>query len=703
MRTEGSATPDHLGAHWNGQGVGFGVFSEHAARVDLCLFDDPGSGRPVREISLLPASDGLWYAYVEGLAPGQLYGIRAWGPYEQQPGLRFNPYKLLLDPYARAVAGVVRWDDCVYGYVHGGAAAEDSFDSRDSAAYVPKSVVVDPTFDWGDAHPPNTPWSRTVVYECHVKGMTMRHPGVPAPLRGTFRGLASPCIIEHLLSLGVTAVELLPVHHCLSRRALQERGLCNYWGYDSIAFFAPDARFASGDRGEQVGDFQAMVKAFHAAGMEVILDVVYNHTVEGDRLGPTLCFRGLDNSTYYRLDPRQRREYEDFSGCGNTLRLEHAAVLRLVLDSLRYWVRHMHVDGFRFDLGTALSRTAEGFSPEAPFLQAVQADPLLSHVKLIVEPWDATPHGYRLGAFPDGWAEWNDRYRDTVRRFWRGDAGQAAEFASRLTGSSDIFAERGRRRGPLSSVNFVTCHDGFTLCDLVTYAEKRNHANGELNRDGAGHNYSWNRGVEGPTDRRDVLHLRRRDQRTLLATLALSSGVPMLCGGDELGRTQAGNNNAYCQDNAVSWVDWSPGTERQGLLGFARRVLALRRRFSALFDDRYYQGVAPPGEPLKDLTWLREDGREMTEPDWRDAALRTLGALFHRAAAKTGETPGSRAQTLLLLLNAGARRTRFRLPACPSGGRWRRVLDSGRRQTRERELPGTAVSMLPHSLVVLTI
>ena len=580
-------SPYPLGATLNHEGVNFALFSEHATAVELCLFDEAGHGE--ERITLTERTDLVWHASVAGLGPGQPYGYRVYGPYEPEGGHRFNPAKVLLDPYARALAGALRWSDEVFGYRVGHPDGDLSRDDRDSAPFVPKSVVIDGAFDWGDDRPLRRPWHQSIIYEAHVKGFTARHPGVPPSLRGTYAGLAAPAAVEHLLALGITAVELLPVHHHVDERAVVDRGLTNYWGYNPIAFFAPDTRYASAK--EAVGavlEFKRMVQTLHRAGIEVILDVVYNHTAEGNHLGPTLSFRGIDNDAYYRLQPDRPRFYVDYTGCGNTLSMRQPQALQLLMDSLRYWVLEMHVDGFRFDLASALARGAYDVDRLSTFFEVIHQDPVISRVKLIAEPWDLGDGGYQVGRFPAGWAEWNGRYRDAVRRYWRGEPGRVADLAYRLTGSSDLYQSDGRR--PYASVNFVTAHDGFTLADLVSYHVKHNEANGESNRDGSDENLSWNGGVEGPTADPAVLALRERQQRNFLSTLLLSQGVPMLCGGDEMGRSQRGNNNAYCQDNELAWLDWGLDRQAERLLGFTRRLIALRHAHPEFHRRKFFQG-----------------------------------------------------------------------------------------------------------------
>jgi len=669
--------PYPLGATWDGSGVNFALFSEHAVAVELCLFDAADPRREVARVPVTERTDQVWHVYLPGAVPGQLYGYRVHGPWEPRSGHRFNPAKLLLDPYARALAGAVDWDERLAGSRLGPGGAEVGPDERDSAGAVPPCVVVDPVFPWGDDRPLRIPWNESVIYEVHVKGFTARHPEVPARLRGTYAGLACPAAVDHLRSLGVTAVELLPVHAFVTERELVERGLRNYWGYNSIGFFAPDARYASGGvRGEQVREFKSLVRTLHQAGIEVILDVVYNHTAEGDHHGPTLSFRGIDNDAYYRLRPDDPSRYADYTGCGNTLNMRHPRTLQLIMDSLRYWVLEMHVDGFRFDLASALARELHDVDRLSAFFDVIHQDPVISQVKLIAEPWDLGAGGYQVGNFPVGWAEWNSRYRDAVRRYWRGDRGQVAELAYRLTGSSDLYQDDGRR--PYASVNFVTCHDGFTLADLVAYNVKHNEANGQGNQDGADDNLSWNCGVEGPTTDPLVLALRARQMRNFLATLFVSQGVPMLLGGDEIGRTQRGNNNAYCQDNEISWFDWSLDDRGRRLLAFTRRLIALRRQHPELRRRKFFQGRPICDQAVKDITWIRPDGVEMSEAEWRDAALPAFG---FRLCGRAMDDVNERGEpimddTLLVLLNAGTAPVGFVLPGAPGPVSWEVLVDT---------------------------
>jgi glycogen operon protein len=599
------------------------------------------------------------------------------GPYEPEAGLRFNPHKLLLDPYAKALAGQVQWSDRMFSYRIGDPGADLTKDTRDNAADVPKCLVVDQAFTWGNDRLLKIPWDQTVIYELHVKGFTMRNPDVPEALRGSYEALASPAVIDYLQALGVTAVELLPVHAFVTDRHLHDRGLVNYWGYNTIGFFAPDSRYAvSADPSQLVREFKTMVKTLHSAGVEVILDVVYNHTAEGNHLGPTLSFRGIDNRAYYRLGDGQPRFYEDFTGCGNTLDVRHPRTLQLIMDSLRYWVCEMHIDGFRFDLATTLAREGGGVDRLSAFFDIIQQDPVLSQVKLIAEPWDLGHGGYQVGNFPPGWAEWNGRYRDTVRRYWRGDGGQISEFASRLTGSSDLYESGGR--SPFASVNFVTAHDGFTLHDLVSYNVKHNEGNQEGNRDGSDDNDSWNCGAEGPTDDPSILSLRERQKRNLLATLLFSQGVSMLCAGDEFGRTQMGNNNPYCQDNELNWVDWNVTDGGRELWTFTRTLIALRRAHPVMRRRRFFQGKKVRGSEVKDLAWFRPDGKEMRQQEWEAGFIRCLGLRLAGDAIEESDAQGDRVEgeTLLLLLNAHHERVPFTLPSHRSSVRWERVLDT---------------------------
>jgi isoamylase len=691
-------TPYPLGATWDGEGTNFAIFSEHATGVELCLYAGAADEHETDRIELVERTDLIWHAYLPDVRAGQLYGYRVHGPYAPEEGHRFNPAKLVLDPYAKAVSGELRWDDSVFGYTVGDPDADASRDDRSSAAHVPKCVVIDPSFTWGDDRRPAVPWNRSVIYECHVRGMTMRHPAVPPELRGTYLGMASDPIIDHLLSLGVTAVELLPVHQFVNDRHLVDHGLSNYWGYNSIAFLAPDARYATSRRpGSQVGEFKSMVKAFHRAGIEVILDVVYNHTGEGNHLGPTLSLRGVDNAAYYRLNPDDPRYYFDFTGTGNSLNMRHPRTVQLIFDSLRYWVGDMHVDGFRFDLAPVLARELFEVDRLAAFFDIMQQDPTLSQVKLIAEPWDLGEGGYQVGNFPVGWAEWNGEYRDCVRAFWRGDEGRLPELASRISGSSDLYQAGGRRT--YASVNFVTAHDGFCLTDLVSYEHKHNEANGDSNSDGTDDNLSANWGVEGPTDNEAIDELRRRMRRNFIATLVFSQGVRMLLGGDELGRTQQGNNNAYCQDNEISWVDWDVDPRDRELLGFTRDVLAIFRE-NPVFRRRGFFTGRPLRAGTKDVTWLHPLGREMRDEDWADRQLRAVGMLIDGEATDEVDERGRpvSGQTVLLLFNGGDSSRRFVVPQADQPGMWEELVNTAR--PGRRIIRGQAVNLVSRSFIL---
>ncbi|MEV0583467.1 glycogen debranching protein GlgX [Nonomuraea sp. NPDC050310] len=691
MREVWPGEPYPLGATWDGVGTGFSVFSEVAERVELCLFHDDGTEERVD----LPEVDGfVWHGYLPGIVPGQRYGYRVHGPYEPSRGGRCNPAKLLIDPYGKAIDGDLEWNEALFSYHFTDPAKRNT---ADSAPYMPKNVVINPFFEWGNDRPPRTPYHQTVIYEAHVRGLTMRHPAVPEEQRGTYAGLAHPAIIEHLLAMGVTAVELMPVHHFVPEHFLVARGLTNYWGYNTMAYLAPHAAYSSaGTRGEQVLEFKAMVRALHEAGIEVILDVVYNHTAEGDHMGPTLGFRGIDNPAYYRLHDGDRRYYLDYTGCGNSLNVRSPHALQLIMDSLRYWVLDMHVDGFRFDLAAALARELHDVDRLSAFFDLIQQDPVISQVKLIAEPWDVGPGGYQVGNFPPLWTEWNGKYRDAVRDFWRGHA-VLPEFASRLSGSSDLYASSGRR--PVASINFVTCHDGFTLTDLVSYDRKHNEDNGEDNRDGTDDNRSWNCGAEGPVEDPDIVRLRRRQRRNLLATLFLSQGVPMLSHGDELGRTQLGNNNGYCQDNELTWVDWSM-IEREGdLLAFVRNLAKLRREHPVFQRRRFFRGSA---RGLRDLVWLTPAGREMSAGDWQTGYARAMGAFLNGEAITEPGPRGERIvdDSFLLLINAHHEDMTFTLPGEEFGAFWVTELDTSDELSRDEPFPDE--HWTPGSLVAVT-
>ena len=664
--------PHPRGASWDGMGVNFALFSERAERVELCLFDRTGR-HEVQRLALREQTDQVWHGYLPQARPGQLYGWRVHGPYQPRDGHRFNPHKLLLDPYARCITGSMRWHDALFGYRIGHADEDLSFDRRDSAPYMPRCKVVETAFSWGDDRHPRVPWHETVIYEAHVRGLTLQHPGVPPELRGTYAGLACAPVIDHLVRLGVTTVELMPVHSFVDDRHLVEAGRRNYWGYNSIGFFAPDARYSASGK---IAEFKSMVRTLHAAGLEVVLDVVYNHTAEGSHLGPTLGFRGIDNAAYYRLEPGQPRYYQDFTGCGNTLNMQHPRVLQLLMDSLRYWVTEMHVDGFRFDLASALARELHAVDRLSAFFDVLRQDPVLSQVKLIAEPWDLGAGGYQVGNFPVGWTEWNDRYRDTMRSYWKGEGGLIGEFAQRFTGSSDLYNRSSRR--PYASINFIAAHDGFTLADLVSYDHKHNQANGEHNRDGHDHNLSWNCGVEGPTDDPAVLALRARQQRNFIATLLLSQGVPMLLAGDEMGRSQAGNNNAYCQDSPLSWVDWALDEHRQVLLGFTRRLMALRARHPVFRRRDFFQGRPLYGSSVRDIAWLQPDGSEMTAEAWGQGHARALAVFLSGDGLGDVDAQGRplRDDSFLLLFNAHSGPVSFVLPHGLSAGPGELLVDT---------------------------
>ena len=668
--------PYPLGATWDGWGTNFTLFSEVAERVQLCLFDeaDDAAGTLTETQVELTEIDGfVWHCYLPGISPGQRYGYRVHGPYDPPRGLRCDGSKLLLDPYGKAVEGDVRWDESLFSYQF---AHPRRRNTSDSAPHMPKNVVINPFFDWGNDRAPQTPYHETIIYEAHVRGLTLRHPEVPAAQRGTYAGLAHPAVIGHLQRLGVTAVELMPVHQFVAEQGLVARGLTNYWGYNTIGFLAPHNWYSSaGQRGEQVGEFKSMVKALHEAGIEVILDVVYNHTAEGDHMGPTLSFRGIDNAAYYRLADSERSRYLDYTGCGNSLNARHPHALQLVMDSLRYWVLEMHVDGFRFDLAAALARELHDVDQLSTFFDLVQQDPVVSQVKLIAEPWDVGEGGYQVGNFPPLWTEWNGKYRDAVRDFWRGRPFTAPDFASRLTGSSDLYATSGRR--PVASINFVTCHDGFTLNDLVSYNHKHNEANSEGNRDGTDDNRSWNCGTEGPTDDPAINELRARQKRNFLVTLFLSQGVPMLLAGDEMGRTQVGNNNAYCQDTPLSWLDWGLAAGAQDLLQFTETLAGLRRDHPVFRRRRFFRGHGP-GDEQGDLIWLTPAGEEMTDADWGASYAKSLAVFLNGDAISEPDPRGGKITDakFLLLFNAHSNSLTFTLPEASYAAGWEVVIDT---------------------------
>ncbi len=668
--------PYPLGATWMKNGVNFALFSETAASVDLCLFDGPDARQENIRIPMTEHTDQVWHIFLPDVRPGQLYGFRVFGPYDPERGHRFNSSKLLIDPYAKAIAGRVNWADEMFGYVVGGPAEDMARDFRDDAWGIPKAVVIDPEFDWQQTQRPQIPLHNSIIYELHTKGFTKLNEKVPAELRGSYAGLGSPAAIEYLKDLGVTAVELLPVQAYINDNALVDRGLTNYWGYNTIGFFAPDCKYSSsGVAGEQVTEFKQMVRNLHQAGLEVILDVVYNHTAEGNHLGPTLSFRGIDNEAYYRLSPEDPRFYMDFTGTGNTFNLLHPRTLQLVMDSLRYWVLEMHVDGFRFDLASTLARDTQGVNKLHAFFEIIHQDPVLSQVKLIAEPWDVGEGGYQVGNFPILWAEWNGKYRDTIRSFWKGDEGKIGELAYRLTGSPDLYQSSGRR--PYASINFITAHDGFTLNDLVSYNDKHNEANGEDNRDGDNNNHSWNHGTEGPSDDPEIAQLRTQQRRNFLTTLFLSQGVPMLTAGDEWARTQQGNNNAYCQDNEISWLDWDLTDEGQKLLAFTKKLIQLRRDHPVFRRPKFFQGRRIRGSEIRDVMWFNPGGNEMTDEEWNSPFVRCLGMLLSGDTidVQTFEGETIRDNSFLLLINAHHEPIQFVLPG-QKNVVWQLLLDT---------------------------
>ena len=695
--------PYPLGASWDGEGVNFALFSEHAERVELCLFDQQG-GRESR-IPMQWQTDQVWHCYLPEARPGQLYGYRVHGPYDPENGHRFNPNKLLLDPYARDIVGQVDWNDALFGYTIGSKTEDLIPDPRNNARSIPKSRVIDTSFTWGDDKPLRIPWHETVIYELHVKGFTIQHPDVPPSYRGTYAGLGSEPVIQHFKQLGITAVELMPVHSFISDRHLVENGLSNYWGYNTIGYFAPHAGYsASGS----VNEFKTLVKRLHSNGIEVILDVVYNHTAEGNHLGPTLCFRGIDNVAYYRLVAEQARYYMDYTGCGNSLNMMHPRVLQLIMDSLRYWVQDMHVDGFRFDLAPTLAREQHAVDRFGAFLDIVHQDPVLSRVKLIAEPWDLGEGGYQVGNFPIGWTEWNSRYRDSMRAYWKGEGSLIGELAYRITGSSDLYEQSGRR--PYASINFVTCHDGFTLSDLVSYNDKHNIENLEDNRDGEKNNLSWNMGEEGPVSRnQNINNARRQQKRNFITTLLLSQGVPMLLAGDEMGRTQNGNNNAYCQDNEISWVNWDIDSHNREFMQFVRSLVQLRKEHPVFRRRYFFQGRRIKGANVKDILWLRPDGEEMTDKEWSMYHARCLGLLLHGDAIEEHDERGGRIHddSYLLLLNANVEPILFRMPKHVGIARWCVDIDTcyvdGKRPDRRTFNTGENYPLQGRSVALLHI
>ena len=690
----------HSGARWDGKGTNFGIFSANASKIEVCIFDADGSAEQER-IVLPEYTDQIWHGYLENVTPGTIYGYRVHGPYAPEEGHRFNPNKLLLDPYAGGYFGELHWNPAVFGYTM--ESGDDlTFDERDSAPYMPKCTVVDPNFDWrGSAEGVHVPWDDTIFYELHVKGFTKKHPAVPEGHRGTYAGLASKDVVGYIKSLGITSVELLPIHAFINDNNLLEKGLTNYWGYNTIGFFAPSPRYAS-NRADSLREFKEMVARFHDAGLEVILDVVYNHTAEGNERGPTLSFKGIDNASYYRLLPDDKRYYINDTGTGNTLNPSHPRVIQMMMDSLRYWVEQTHVDGFRFDLATILAREPSGFNNQSGFLMACVQDPVLRRVKLIAEPWDCGPGGYQVGEFPPGWAEWNGKFRDIVRRFWKNDA-PASDLASSLSGSGSIFNRNGRR--PSASVNFITAHDGFTLNDLVTYNEKHNEANGENNTDGSTDNASWNCGVEGPTDDAEVNALRNRQIRNLLATLLLAQGSPMLVAGDEFGRTQHGNNNAYCQDTEISWLNWDIQAKGQSLISFTQKLTGLRHKYPILRRNRFLNGEYFEDLGVKDLAWINADGSEMQNEQWSDNNMRCFGMLLDGRAPTSGLRQKGREATMLIVVNSHDDSVNFMVPESSGGNGWSLVIDTNSEDESKQMnfAPGKEYSVPPHSLLLFVM
>lgn len=704
MRTR-PGTPYPLGATWDGQGVNFAIFSKHAIGVKLCLFDTVDAKKESVIIGLTEQTNMIWHIYLPDARPGWLYGYRVMGPYEPESGHRFNPAKLLIDPYAKEIARTIRWNDAMSAFPVGDPSEDLVPDPQDNAADTSLCKVVDSTYEWGNDRPPRHPWHETLIYETHVKGLTALHPQVPKSLRGTYAGLVTEPILDHLLALGITAVELMPIHHHMDDRALVEQKLTNYWGYNTLSFLAPDLRYCSGTMGP-VQEFKMMVRTLHSAGIEVILDVVYNHTGEGNHLGPILSLRGIDNRSYYRLDPHAPRHYIDYTGCGNTLNMQEPHVLQLIMDSLRYWILDMHVDGFRFDLASALARELHDVDRLGAFFDIIHQDPVISQVKLIAEPWDLGEGGYQVGNFPALWTEWNGKYRDTIRRFWKGESHQLPELATRLAGSSDLYESGGRR--PHASINFVTCHDGFTLHDLVSYNEKHNFENGENNRDGTNTNDSWNCGEEGHTENPEIITLRERQKRNLMATLLLSQGVPMICGGDELGRTQGGNNNTYCQDNEISWYCWDLNPQEQAFFNFTQQLIKIRKN-PVLRRRKFLQGKKTNGSKIKDIAWFSPNGHEMSDADWHHETVRCMGLALSGDAIEETDLQGRLmiGKTLLILMNADAKPIPFLLPTHHGGnGHWDMILKTDQSHSEKKNKVfrgGISYALQSHSLVVFEL
>lgn len=692
--------PYPLGANWNGEGVNFAIYSENATQVELCLFEDESPNSAYETIALPEATHAIWHGYIPGIKPGQLYGYRVHGPYEPQHGHRFNHHKLLLDPYAKAIAGNLRWDDALFGYTVGDPAGDSSFSASDSASFMPRGVVIDPHFDWEDDKPLKIPYHQTIIYEAHVKGLTYLHPDIPKEIRGTYEGLCHPVMIDYYKQLGITAIELMPVHFSVTDRHLEEKGLSNYWGYNTLGFFAPDTRFAACNHsGGQVAEFKNMVKRLHQAGLEVILDVVYNHTAEGNQLGPTLSFKGIDNTSYYRLE-EDRRFYRDYTGTGNTLNAYMPQVLQLIMDSLRYWIIEMHVDGFRFDLAATLARELHEVQQLGPFFDIIHQDPVISQVKLIAEPWDVGEGGYQVGRFPQGWAEWNGRFRDCIRDYWRGSDSMLGEFAMRFTGSPDLYMNGNRT--PTASINFITAHDGYTLRDLVTYEQKHNEANGENNQDGSNDNMSWNCGVEGETDDASINALRKQQQRNLLTTLFLSQGVPMLLAGDEAGRTQQGNNNTYCQDNALSWVNWEQADHE--LLDFVKSLIHFQKSHPAFARRAWFKGRPVKGGKLEDIVWFLPDGNMMTELQWTTGYAKSLGIFLNGHGVHTTDGEGNKVidDHFFIASNAHSEPVTFKLPGRDYSDHWHLSIDTanGAVQTKHGTPASEQITVPANSILI---
>ncbi|MET1054343.1 MAG: glycogen debranching protein GlgX [Pedobacter sp.] len=693
--------PFPLGSSWDGNGVNFTLYSENATAVELCLFDAEDETKEIMKFSITEQTDLTWHIYVEGLAAGQLYGFRVSGPFEPENGHRFNSNKLLLDPYAKAISGIINWDDSLFAYNVGDPDEDLSFSETDSAPYIPKSVVIDPNFDWEDDQLPNTPYYNTVIYEAHVKGFTKLHPDIPEEIRGTYAAIGHQVTIDYLKGLGITAIELMPIHHFVADRHLQEKGLTNYWGYNTLGFFAPDVRYCSGGKqGQQVIEFKNMVKALHKAGIEVILDVVYNHTAEGNEMGPTLSFKGIDNSSYYRLT-EDKRFYMDYTGTGNTLNAYLPNVLRLLMDSLRYWILEMHVDGFRFDLAATLARELHEVNRLSAFFDIIHQDPTISQVKLIAEPWDIGEGGYQVGKFPIGWAEWNGKFRDCIRDYWSGSENTLPEFADRITGSADLYKDY---RKPTASINFITAHDGFTLHDLVSYNEKHNDANGEDNQDGESSNRSWNCGAEGPTDNQDIIALRLKQKRNFLTTLFLSQGVPMLLAGDELGRTQKGNNNSYCQDNEISWVDWQAADH--DLRNFTSSLIRLRAEHAVFARKNWFKGQPVKANGIEDIAWFLPEGTMMEDHNWNEGAAKSVATFLNGKGLNTINDNGEKVvdDSFYMIFNAHDEEIQYQLPGDEYGGEWRIVIDTAIAAPVSTTLifaPGTKVPVGGRSVVLL--